>query len=368
MGRYYISAFSLTGMSSTSVWLLNILGTLSMIAAPYVYRVYPVKNPGFSYNLLQWIGYLFFGIYSVLIVLTIFISGSLFLYSHLGQITDEKRIFIKFVLASISLIATGIITSVGFYEARKKPVIKNIIVPINRLPEEFHGVRILQISDLHVGQTIKREFVEKIVQMSIDIKPDMVVLTGDMIDGLREQIGHELISFKKIVAPLGNFMVPGNHEYYWGVNNWLNFWSEIGFVPLINEHTIVRKNDQSIVIAGVHDYSAKRINSKNLSSPNAALKNAPDDLIKILLAHQPRSIYEAARAGFDLQLSGHTHSGQYFPYNLLVHFFQPFVKGLHLHEKTWIYVNQGTGYWGPPSRFGVPPEMTVIELRQGPVV
>ena len=114
-------------------------------------------------------------------------------------------------------------------------------------------------------------------------------------------------------------------------------------------------------MAGVHDYSAGHTGDYK-SDPKLSLKNSPASAIKILLAHQPRSIYQAAAAGFHLQLSGHTHSGQYFPFSLLIHFFQPFVKGLHLYEKTWIYVNRGTGYWGPPNRFGVPPEITLIKL------
>ena len=116
-------------------------------------------------------------------------------------------------------------------------------------------------------------------------------------------------------------------------------------------------------MAGVHDYSASRMGPVQ-SNPVEALEQSPKGLVKILLAHQPRSIYQASKAGFDLQLSGHTHSGQYFPYNIVIYLFQPFVKGLHLYEKTWIYVNQGTGYWGPPTRFGVPPEITLLTLTK----
>ena len=162
-------------------------------------------------------------------------------------------------------------------------------------------------------------------------------------------------------------MIPGNHEYYWGLDDWLIHWNELGFIPLLNDHKIVRKNDSQIIMAGVHDYSAHRIKKTYLSSPSIAILDAPKNLVKILLAHQPRSVYEAARLGFDLQLSGHTHSGQYFPFNILIYLFQPYVKGLNRHIKTWIYVNQGTGYWGPPNRFGAPPEITLIELIKADV-
>ncbi len=367
IGRYYISAFSLIGVPALMLWILNALATTVMLSAPYVYRMYPKKEPGFLYNALQWCGYIIFGAYSILMVLMIFNVFGLFVYDKLTKATTEHRDFLKLALAVLSLGATFVMTILGFFEARKKPKIKNVKVLIADLPNEFEGVRILQISDLHVGQTIKREFVETIVSMSNEIKPDIVVLTGDMIDGTHSQLADELSAFKEIIAPMGKFMVPGNHEYYWGFASWIKYWGDIGFSPLLNEHIIVEKKGAQLVMAGVHDYSSRNVEGGGVSSPDLALKGSPANAVKILLAHQPRSVFAAAKAGFHLQISGHTHSGQYFPYNILIYFFQPYVKGLNMHEKTWIYVNQGTGYWGPPSRFGVPPEITVIELTKLPV-
>lgn len=362
VGVYFVDALSLSGTFETLFWIFNIFATVIIFAAPYVYRVYPKKDPGFLYNALQWCGYILFGIYSVLLVFMFLNLSGIFIYEHLTSVSQKQEFFIKFSLAIVSLVIAAIVSGVGFLEAQRKPLVKKVSVAIPNLPPAFHGVTILQMSDLHVGQTIKAAHVNRLVEMSNELKPDIVVLTGDMIDGIRFQLEEDLEGFKRVQAPLGKFMVPGNHEYYWGVTSWISFWKEVGFSTLLNEHSIIERDQAKLVMAGVHDYSARKLGGGIVSSPKDALKGAPSDAIKILLAHQPRSVYEASSAGFNLQISGHTHSGQYFPFNVLIYLFQPYVKGLNLHKKTWIYVNQGTGYWGPPSRFGVPPELTLLEL------
>lgn len=135
-------------------------------------------------------------------------------------------------------------------------------------------------------------------------------------------------------------------------------------MPLINEHTIIDTGKGKILLAGVSDPRGDRLEPTHASSPADAIKNAPDHDVSILLAHQPRSIYEASATGFDIQLSGHTHGGQYFPYTLAIHLFQPYVRGLHQHDNTLLYVNVGAGYWGPPLRLGAPPEITLHTLRR----
>lgn len=368
VARYYASTFNLSGFKSVIYWTFNILATASIFAAPYVYRAYPVKQPGFWYNALQWCGYFFFGIYSILFLFVFLNATGLWAYEKYAAPSEERRNFLKLMTAGIGLSAAGLMSVAGIFEARMKPVVKKVQVPLPGLPEEFHGTTILQMTDIHVGQTIKSDFVETLVQMSNELKPDMVVLTGDLIDGHAENLAHELESFRNIQAPLGRFMIAGNHEYYWGIDHWVGFWKGLGFTTLVNEHKLIEKKSAAIAIGGVHDYSAKHTDGSLVSSPEEAFKNVPKDLVKILLAHQPRSIYAAAKAGIDLQISGHTHSGQYFPYNILIYLFQPYVKGLNRHEeKMWIYVNQGTGYWGPPNRFGVPPEITLLELVRQPV-
>lgn len=365
IGQYYINALALTKIGSIIFWTIHIVANAIMIATPFVYRLFPVKKPALPYRSLQWSGYIILGIYSVLIVFMFLNISGFALFDYFTHTNNSYKIFIKFSLALLSLAIAFIVAFVGLYQTRKNPEIKKISIPIANLPSEFDGLKILQMSDIHVGQTIKGKFIESLVNIGNDLNPDIVVFTGDIIDGTHSQLEDELHAFKNFKAPLGKFMVLGNHEYYWGVHDWIDYWKGLDFNLLLNEHHVIEKNGAQIVIAGVHDYSAHRVTrGKIKSSPKESLIGAPSGAIKILLAHQPRSIYEAYKSGFDLQLSGHTHSGQYFPYNILIYLFQPFVKGLNRYKTTWIYVNRGTGYWGPPTRFGAPPEITLIELKK----
>jgi hypothetical protein len=164
---------------------------------------------------------------------------------------------------------------------------------------------------------------------------------------------------------MGNYFVTGNHEYYSGVMEWIEQIRRLGFSVLINEHRIITREKRKMLLAGVTDYREGRMLPGHQSDPHKAMKAAPKTDVKILLAHQPKNIFDAARAGYDLQISGHTHGGQFFPWNLLVGFSQPYVSGLHTHQNTRIYVSRGTGYWGPPLRVGSPSEITLIKLISG---
>ena len=364
VGEYISRVLDLQGGLLYLFWGLHLVGALSSIIAPWVYHTYPTKNPGFWYNSLQWTGYFFMGLYSVTIFFVFLNDSSLAIFHNFVKVSSLEKAFINTFVAYSTLTFCLVSSGFGIFMARKTPEIVKVKVSVKNLPSEFEGFKILQMSDIHVGQTIKRDFISTLVKQTNSIRPDMLVLTGDLVDGTTHQLSDELMELKNLNLPYGKIMIPGNHEYYWGLEQWIQFWKEIGFTTLVNQHTLIHKKDQQILIAGVHDYSAHRVNPNYKSSPEASITGAPANIVKILLAHQPRSIYEAERVGFDLQLSGHTHSGQYFPYNLVVYLFQPFVKGLHRYKNSWIYVNQGTGYWGPPTRFGVPPEITLIELTK----
>lgn len=364
IGRFFTTSLPMSANGARVFWILHTLATLSVLSAPFIYRLYPIKNPPLWYSSLQWSGYFFFGLYSVFIIFVLISDTSFGLYSRFSEVSEERRQFIKSTLAFFTLAAGSIVSGVGFFEATKKPEVKKVTVPIADLPSEFEGFTIVQLSDVHVGQTIRGDFVDTIVGVTNDLKADLVVLTGDLIDGSPAQLADELKSFARLQSTHGTLMIPGNHEYYWDLESWLAFWKQMGVKTLTNQHSVIEKNNKHLVVAGVHDFSANRVSTRYNSNPLESLHGAPANAVKILLAHQPRSVYAAAKAGFDLQLSGHTHSGQYFPYNIIIYLFQPFVKGLNKFEKTWIYVNQGTGYWGPPTRLGVPPEITHITLTK----
>ena len=267
-----------------------------------------------------------------------------------------------------ALLVVGIaafVTAVGFAGARRRARIVNVDVPLDNLPLALQGFSIAQISDVHVGSTIKRQYVDAIVDAVNGLKADLIAVTGDLVDGSVQELARHIAPLARLRARHGAFLVTGNHEYYSGERAWTAEFRRLGLHVLLNEHVVVSHQGAPLVVAGVTDYSAHHFNPAQRSDPAAALSGAPPDAAKILLAHQPRSAPAAATAGFDLQLSGHTHGGQFWPWNLFVRFQQPFTAGLHRLNHLWVYISRGTGYWGPPNRFGAPSEITLLRLVAG---
>ena len=263
------------------------------------------------------------------------------------------------------LAAAALSTGYGIAEAKQAPEVKKVPVRIPHLPEEFEGFRIVQITDVHISPTFRRPSVEEIVAIVNTLNADIVALTGDLVDGTVEQLANDAAPLANIKSATGNYFVTGNHEYYSGVTEWIEQIKRLGFSVLINEHRIIAREKRKLLLAGVTDYREGRMLPGHRSDPDKAMKAAPVTDVKILLAHQPKNIFAAARAGYDLQISGHTHGGQFFPWNLFVGFSQPYVSGLHTHQNTRIYVSRGTGYWGPPLRVSSPSEITLIKLVSG---
>lgn len=254
-------------------------------------------------------------------------------------------------------------TLAGLVNARRRARVVHVDVPIANLPGALHGFSIAQISDVHVGSTIKRGYVDAIVDAVNELKVDVIAVTGDLVDGSVAQLAEHVAPLARLRARHGAYFVTGNHEYYSGERNWTRKLRELGLKVLMNQHVVLDHDGKPLVIAGVTDFGAHHFNLDQRSDPSASLLGMPANSgPKILLAHQPRSAPAAAAAGFDLQLSGHTHGGQFWPWTLFVRFQQPFTAGLHRLNQLWIYVSRGTGYWGPPKRFGAPSEITRIRL------
>jgi predicted MPP superfamily phosphohydrolase len=196
---------------------------------------------------------------------------------------------------------------------------------------------------------------------------DMIALTGDLVDGSVPDLARHIAPLARLSARHGAFLVTGNHEYYSGEGPWTAEFRRLGLRVLQNEHVVVQHAGTPLVVAGVTDFGAHHFDPGQRSDPAAALLGAPAQAAaRILLAHQPRSAAAAASAGFDLQLSGHTHGGQFWPWNLFVRLQQPFTAGLHRLNHLWVYISRGTGYWGPPNRFGAPSEITLLRLVAAP--
>lgn len=291
---------------------------------------------------------------------------SRFLFSTLLQlgfpidgVTEVKN----FSLAFSTIVVATALSSLGFYNAHVRLKYKKTKIPVRNLQKDLHGFKIVQISDIHIGPTIKEKFLRRVVGKINLQSPDVVVITGDLVDGPAATLKHHLKPLSDIKSKYGTYYVTGNHEYYSGVLSWLPEIENLGIHVLLNENKILNVGESKLLMAGVTDLTAGSMIKSHQTNPRRAMAGGEDTDYKILLAHQPNSIYEANKVGFDLQISGHTHGGQFFPGNLLIYFAQKFVAGLHKYKGTQIYVSRGTGYWGPPFRLGAPAEISILTLQ-----
>jgi predicted MPP superfamily phosphohydrolase len=257
---------------------------------------------------------------------------------------------------------TPLITLIGYFMARRTARVVKVDVPLAGLPAGLEGFTIAQISDIHVGPTIKRAYVAAIVERVNRLEADVVAITGDLVDGSVGELAHHTEPLAWLESRHGTYIVTGNHEYYSGAHAWIRELRRLGANVLLNEHVVIERDGAVLALAGVTDYSAHYFDASHRSDPGTALAGAPLHSVKVLLAHQPRSAAAALDAGVHLQLSGHTHGGQFWPWNLFVRLQQPFTAGLERLGLMWIYISRGTGYWGPPMRFGIPSEITHIRL------
>lgn len=316
-------------------------------------------------NRLATTGLLFMGLGSSLLVLTVLRDALLLLawivagFAPTAMPLDSLRAASAAAVPLLALCAT----SLGYFNARRTAGVATVEVSLPGLPAPLQGFTIVQISDIHVGLTIRQRHVEAIVEAVNRLEPDVIAITGDLVDGSVAELGSQVAPLARLASRHGSFFVTGNHEYYSGVGPWLVELRRLGIRVLHNEHAVIVRDGAKLVIAGVPDYSAGYFDAAHRSDPRAALAGAPvDAAVKVLLAHQPRSATAAAQAGFDLQLSGHTHGGQFLPWTYFVKLQQPFTAGLHRVGRLWVYVSRGTGYWGPPKRIGAPSEITLIRL------
>lgn len=350
------------GLLGRVIGALALCGSFALIIAGARARM--MQESGFAAN-LAWIGSLDGGFFSSLAVLTvtrdIFLGPAVLLASRGEAATLETASAIAVPVLAV------IATIVGFIDARRQPRVVDVEVPLPDLPPALNGFTIAQVSDVHIGPTIKRDFVRGIVAIVNSLDADLVAITGDLVDGSVDKLGTHVEPLSRLRARHGVYFVTGNHEYYSGAAAWIDELRRLGLDVLLNEHRVLSHGGASLLVAGVTDYGAHRFDPAQRSDPQAALAGAPPGLRpRVLLAHQPRTAAAAADAGFDLQLSGHTHGGQFWPWNFFVRLQQPFTAGLDRLGSLWVYTSRGSGYWGPPKRLGVPSEIARVRLVAAP--
>ena len=350
---------------------------------------------GRAVDVLAWTSYILLGAFALTFMLVFFrdvVWGAIALLEWLServiddppallpQDPERRRVLLNSLnLGILSLAGAG--TAVGFYEARRRAQVVHVDVPIVGLPRSLDGFSIAQISDIHVGPTIKHDYLRAIVDAVNTLGADVVAVTGDLVDGSVAELQAHVAPLKDLQARHGAYFVTGNHEYYSGAQEWVDHVASLGLRVLMNEHHALDHDGECVLMCGVTDYTAHSVVESHRSDPRKAAAGAPSAGARILLAHQPRSLFAAQKVAvgpeqvpYDLMLSGHTHGGQFWPWNFLVGLANPVNTGLHAFDalldgveteakKMWVYVNRGTGYWGPPLRLGVPSEITLLRLR-----
>ncbi|HEX7665964.1 MAG TPA: metallophosphoesterase [Polyangiaceae bacterium] len=311
---------------------------------------------------LSWVTYIWLGCLFYLFWLTL--AGDvvrLVMRIGLGKPDEERRRTIGRLFAGGVVGAGGLLGLASLFGGLREVAIKRVRVSLAKLPKGMSGTKIVQLTDVHVGPTIHKAFIDDLVAKANAEKPDVVAITGDLVDGSVESLAEHVAGLAKLEAKHGVFFVTGNHEYYSGVDEWIAHLTTLGIKVLRNQRVPIG-GDAGFDLAGVDDAHAASYGHGHAMSVKSALWGRDEARAVVLLAHQPKAIFDAKKGNVDLQLSGHTHGGQLFPWNFFVKLDQPYVEGLFDHDGTQIYVSPGTGYWGPPMRLGTRAEITVIEL------
>lgn len=312
-------------------------------------------------RVLQWVGFIWMGMFGLLFTTSAATDLAFFIAGHVAPRGPEwGRAQAVMVLVLVVPALTW-----GFLVARRTPPVERTTIPIKGLGKALDGLKIVQLTDIHIGETLDRRFLKRVVDQVNALKPDIVVVTGDAIDGPLTKLRDEVAGFGELRGRLGNFYVTGNHEYYHGAAAWIAEFQRLGLKPLLNAHVVLEQGGDKLVIGGVPDVEGARFSANHAPSVEAAFAGAPplSEAPRILLAHQPLFARRAGGQGVQLMLSGHTHGGQIFPFMFLVRLQQPVISGFHELSGVPVYTSRGTGYWGPPFRVGPSSEIAELTLK-----
>ncbi len=333
-------------------------------------------NERLWFRALAWVGSFTMGIWSVFVPLS-FVTDLLFALTLIVLPGEHVALLKHFGFRELELIvlAASIAIAVAGYvvAAIMGPSIRQVTIPVENLPASLRGFKIAQVSDVHVGATVRRRYVDRLVRQANSVGADLIAVTGDLIDGWSDELTAHLEPLASLRAKHGVFYVTGNHEYYWDAPKLLEKVAQFGFKTLLNESVTIERGEDSILVGGITDPAGQLLSEDhvpNLKQTVAAkvinengdfARAAPQ--VRILLSHRPGYYEEAEQLGYHVQLSGHTHGGQFFPYNYIIRFFHKYYRGLNRHGRLAVYVNPGSGYWALANRLGVRAEVTAITLE-----
>ena len=378
---------------STTLFPLAFIGVMYLMNA-YIYRRlikrlhFNVQNISFVFLSAMFVLEIFFVIQMIFhpivespslyytLSLSVAVTVSLFfvtLFYDLVHTTAQqipfdqgRRRFMKIAFDVTMLILAFSYIVKGLIGGIKRPELNKVDVYIKDLG--FDELTIVQLSDVHIGNTIGKAFVQECVDRINALKPDIVVITGDLVDRKIENAKDDLSPLKELQSTFGTYFVLGNHEYYHGAEDIANYMPELNVKALLNESVIIRDGDKALNLVGINDLQSIRFETLPIDTYRA-FENVDKTVPTILLSHQPKSIELVKDKVYDLMLSGHTHGGQIFPFGFLVMLQQPFLAGLHaVTSSKQIFVSRGTGYWGPPVRVFAPSEISVLTLKPRPAI
>ncbi len=364
LGWRLIGPSGLVGPARVAAWV-GVFAFALVLPAAMAAR-FVLKGP--AADVVSWVGFTFMGLFSFVLTLIVLrdLAWLVMKVTSTLPADPERRQSLLHMTNLVVLGGAAALTALGTVSARRRAAVVDVVVPIANLPAALEGFTIAQITDVHVGPTIKRSYLEDIVKGVNELDADLVAVTGDVVDGSVADLAEHVAPFGQLKGKHGVFFCTGNHEYYSGAVAWCDELARLGLKPLLNEHVVIEHaahgSTAKMAVAGVTDFNAASVLPDHASDPQKAIAGAPAGAFKLLLAHQPRSCFAAAEHGYDLQLSGHTHGGQFFPWIFFVRLQQPFNAGLERFQKLWVYTSRGTGYWGPPVRVGAPSEITRLRL------
>ena len=367
----WVRPFSNTARTRRTSFAVAGIGLLTMVSAIYLSR----KLEGTEWvTPLAYLGFGYMGVLFIAMVVTAGIHAFRAIYFFVltkaavaqhSSIDLNRRHFLTRTAAATSMVVTTGASGKSFHQASMAPTKNQLDVRMKDLPAAPEGFRLVQLSDVHIGPTLRQDFLWDVVRRVNAQKPDLVAITGDLVDGSVRQLGEHVAPLGDLEATHGVYFTTGNHEYYSGADQWITYLRSLNIRVLRNECVTVTHQGAPLDILGVDDWKAKVFGGDHGHDLKKALKGHNPAHPSILLAHQPKAIFEAAEAGMDLVLSGHTHGGQIFPFNFLVQLVQPYLEGLHRHgDHTQIFVHRGTGYWGIPMRLGTEAEIVTLRLTR----
>lgn len=370
--HYYIARRLILDPGVPEPWRTGLLALIAalglmLVVQPFSDRLLrPPLSRVVSWPASLWMGFAFLTLVGLAASdLLLWLAGSDALAAFEGSGDGARASALRaWVVAGIAL-AAGIL---GTVIAMRSPVLRRVEIALDRWPADLDGFRIVQLSDLHIGPILGRRFASELVERTNALAPDLVAVTGDLVDGGVRQLRDEVAPFSALRARHGVYFVTGNHDHYSGANSWCDELAEFGFRVLRNERVEVRDGDAAFDLVGVDDHHGSHLGSDGGEDLPAALAGRDPERPAVLLAHDPSTFKRASAECIDLQLSGHTHGGQIWPFGHLVRIAIPFVAGRYRRQGSELYVSRGTGFWGPPMRLMQPAEISEIVLRSGSAV